>query len=216
MSCNLLSLSFLGGMPTEPLIFALPSRLPGNSRANLTLKQHCLSSHSLSFLSLSNAQLETMLFFTINNIITFTEEEIVRRPKWKRIDSRITFFCNHVLQVEGPSDLEPASLMLSLSRNSVRVTWKSCKPFRPGRDTIYLCAHSGQLDLATKATCILNTVTFQYPWGLLVSIPQYTELPRLPGVTCKIAVFACSLNTSSWVAWSTQRDSSSVSSSSLG
>lgn len=156
-----------------------------------------------------------MLFFTISNIIMFTEEEILTRPKWKRIDSRTTFFCNHVLQVEVPSDLEPASLMLSLSRNSVRVPWKLCKPFRSGRDTIYLCAHSGQLDLATKATCILNTVTFQYPWGLLVSVPQSTGLPRLPDLTCKITIFACHLSTSSWVAWRTQRDNSSVSGSSL-
>lgn len=155
-----------------------------------------------------------MLCFIISNIIMFTEEEILTRPKWKRIDSRITFFCNHVLQVEAPSDLEPVSLMLSLSRNSVRVPWKSCKPFRSGRDTIYLCAHSGQLDLATKATSILDT--FQYLWGLLVSIPQSTGLLRLPDLTCKITIFACHLSTSSWVAWRTQRDNSSVSSSSLG
>lgn len=120
MSCNSLSLPCLGGKPTGLLISALPSRLPGNSRANLTLKQHHLSSHSLSFLSLSNVQLKTMLFFTINNIIMLFEEEILAKPKWKRIDSRITFFCNHVLQVKRPSDLEPACRMLSLSRKGSR------------------------------------------------------------------------------------------------
>lgn len=45
----------------------------------------------------------------------FIEEEILTKPKWKRIDTKITFFCNHVLQVKTPSDLEPAYPMLSLS-----------------------------------------------------------------------------------------------------
>lgn len=49
------------------------------------------------------------------------EEEILTKPKWKRIDSRITFFCNHVLQVEMPNILEPACLMLSLSRKGSRM-----------------------------------------------------------------------------------------------